>query len=313
MDNNASIESLSIEIEGTSRDAASSVNTLIESLNRLKNSLQNAINSSKNFKELKSNIGSATSRVSALKSAKATAKSSYGSINEQLMNEKLGLNIGSEDELKAVAKLKSRIVDVNGSIEKYITQNNKLVTVSKSTKDGIENVKVSVKDLAEQTQKSSGSIGKLTGFLGKGVKSLLAIAGINKSWSTLSNYVEEASAYTEAMNLYTVTMGDNAKKGLKWIKEYSDALYLDPSNVMQYMGAFNSLAKGLGVGADNSYLMSKNLTQLTYDLASFKNLDIESAFKKIQSGISGKIICLIRKGLRIVTNLIQWNSKHVMV
>lgn len=313
MDNNASIESLSIEIEGTSRDAASSVNTLIESLNRLKTSLQNTINSSKNFKDLKSNISDATSKVSTLKSTKSTAKSSYGSINDQLRNAKLGLNIGSEDELKAVAQLKSRIVDVNGSIEKYITQNNKLVTVSKRTKDGIENVKVSVKDLAEQTQESSGLMNKLTSFLGKGVKSLLAIAGVNKSWSALTNYVEEASNYAESMNLYMVTMGENAQKGLKWIKEYSDALYLDPSNVMQYMGAFNSLTKGLGVGAENSYLMSKNLTQLTYDLASFKNLDVESAFKKIQSGISGKIICLIRKGLRIVTNLIQWNSKHVMV
>ena len=53
--------------------------------------------------------------------------------------------------------------------------------------------------------------------------------------------------------------------------------------------SLNSLIKGLGVGADEAYLMSKNLTQLVYDLASFKNLDIETSFRKIQSAMSGEI------------------------
>ena len=70
-------------------------------------------------------------------------------------------------------------------------------------------------------------------------------------------------------------MGDHAQEGYDWIQKFSSALYLDPSNVMQYMGSFNSLIKGLGTGSDRAYLMSKNLTQLTYDLASFKNLSIK--------------------------------------
>lgn len=219
MDNNASIESLSIEIEGTANESVSSIQDLIKTLNSLQISLDNVIDSSKNFKELKNNLSNASS-----------------SINKM----------------------------------------NKNAAGNKTNTSRTTNNKSGIKDL-----------------IGSSAKSLLALAGINKSWSSLTRYFEEASNYAESMNLYMVTMGENAQKGLKWVKEYSDALYLDPSNVMQYMGAFNSLTKGLGVGAENSYLMSKNLTQLTYDLASFKNLDVESAFKKIQSGISGELEPLI--------------------
>jgi len=308
MDNNASIESLSIEIDGTVKDSSASIKDLINLLNDLKSSLQNTINTSKNFKELKTNLSTSSIKASNIKAPSKTKVSSstgYGNINKQLMDEKLGLNIGSEEELKKVATLKSRIVDVNSSIEKYVTQNNKLVTVSKNTKDGIEQVKVSVKDLANQTEKSSGAFSKFGSVLGKGIKSFLAIAGINKSWNSLKNYAEEASAYTESLNLFMVTMGNNAEKGLKWINKYTDALHLDPSDVMQYMGAFNSLTKGLGVGSDKAYLMSQNLTQLTYDLASFKNLSFDTSFRKLQSAISGELEPLRNVGVALSQNTLQ--------
>lgn len=231
MDNNASIESLSIEIEGTANESVSSIQDLIKTLNSLQISLDNVIDSSKNFKELKNNLSNASS-----------------SINKM----------------------------------------NKNAAGNKTNTSRTTNNKSGIKDL-----------------IGSSAKSLLALAGINKSWSSLTRYFEEASGYAESMNLYMVTMGENAQKGLKWIKEYSDALYLDPSNVMQYMGAFNSLTKGLGVGAENSYLMSKNLTQLTYDLASFKNLDVESAFKKIQSGISGELEPLRNVGIALSQATLQ--------
>ena len=308
MDNNASIESLSIEIDSTVKDSSASINELIKLLKELKTNLQDTINASKNFKELKTNLSTSSikaSNISAPGKTKVSSGTSYGNIGSQLMDEKLGLNIGSEDELKRVATLKSRIVDVNGSIEKYITQNDKLVTVSKRTKDGIEQVKVSVKDLNDQTEKGTSIFSKFGSILGKGAKSFLALAGVNASWNSLKNYAEEASAYTEALNLFMVTMGENAKKGSEWVKKYTDALHLDPSDVMQYMGSFNSLVKGLGVGSDKAYLMSQNLTQLTYDLASFKNLSFETAFRKIQSGISGELEPLRNVGVALSQATLQ--------
>jgi hypothetical protein len=57
-----------------------------------------------------------------------------------------------------------------------------------------------------------------------------------------------------------------------------------------------TLLTGFGVAADKSALMSKNLTQLGYDLSSFFNITFADAMQKLQSGISGELEPLRRLG-----------------
>lgn len=59
---------------------------------------------------------------------------------------------------------------------------------------------------------------------------------------------------------------------------------------------FNTLLSGFGSVADRSYLMSKNLTQLGYDISSFFNISVEDAMQKLQSGVSGELEPLRRLG-----------------
>ena len=47
--------------------------------------------------------------------------------------------------------------------------------------------------------------------------------------------------------------------------------------------------------------MSKNLTQLGYDLSSFFNISVEDAMQKLQSGISGELEPLRRLGYDTTT------------
>jgi hypothetical protein len=44
----------------------------------------------------------------------------------------------------------------------------------------------------------------------------------------------------------------------------------------------------MGVASDKAYIMSKNLTQLGYDLSSFVNISIDDAMLKLESGLAGK-------------------------
>ena len=57
-----------------------------------------------------------------------------------------------------------------------------------------------------------------------------------------------------------------------------------------------TLATGFGVASDKAALMSKNLTQLGYDLSAFFNISVEDAMQKLQSGIAGEIEPLRRLG-----------------
>lgn len=230
----------------------------------------------------------------------------FGTLDSQL--EKLG--VSDIDLSKPISSIKT----INSETTKYKTKTNEVVTVVKKSKDGIDSYTVSVKELNNQLNRGTSLWSAFTkGASGLLVKANILWGNIKKGVSVLDSLTKSAYDYEEVLNLFTASMGDNAKQAKDWIDTFSTALYLDPANIMQYMGSLNSLISGLGVGADKSYLMSKNLTQLAYDLSSFKNMKFDEAFTKLQSGISGKIICLVCKGLHTVTYLIQWTSKHIMV
>ena len=59
--------------------------------------------------------------------------------------------------------------------------------------------------------------------------------------------------------------------------------------MMRNMSFFNSIIKGFGLSSDAAYTMSKNLTQLSYDMTSVLKIPVEESMQKIRSGISGEL------------------------
>lgn len=287
---NTSMESLSIEIESTAKESTGSVDRLIQQLDKLRTSLQNVINESTNFSKLKSNLESVSKGVSAKASAKATSKSTpYETQLTKLTN-----GINPEEDATGYYKLRSEIMSTDSTLRTFIGRQNELVTVSRKGAGDLEKVRVSVKRLNSESATLSGVWKNVTNSFAASIAKIGALyVGLKRLASRVADFVKEAANYEESLNLFTVTLGENAEKATEWVTKFSNALYLDPASVMQYMGQFNSLTKGLGVGADKAYIMSKNLTQLTYDLASFKNLDFDTAFRKLQSAMSGEIEPLI--------------------
>ena len=106
-----------------------------------------------------------------------------------------------------------------------------------------------------------------------------------KIWSA----VEKSMDYTENMNLFTVSMGEYASEAYAYAEKVSDAMGIDTSEWIRAQGVFMTLATGFGVAGDRAYTMSQNLTQLSYDLASFYNMDVEDALLKVKSGLAGEL------------------------
>lgn len=104
----------------------------------------------------------------------------------------------------------------------------------------------------------------------------------------LVDIVQNAAGYEESINLYKLALGQYHAAGDEWAKRISDKLMLDIADIYQYTGAFFNLAKGMGVTGDAAYKMSTNLTQLTYDMASYLNISNEAAQAKIQSTMAGQ-------------------------
>ena len=104
----------------------------------------------------------------------------------------------------------------------------------------------------------------------------------------------------ESENLFEVAMGNMAGEARKWSEETSKALGLNAYNVRKNVSTYNSMLTSMGLTSNESLKMSQGLTQLSYDMASFYNLQPEEAFEKLKAGISGEAEPL--KALGILVN-----------
>ena len=109
----------------------------------------------------------------------------------------------------------------------------------------------------------------------------------------MADWFNESNEYIETVNLFNVTMGEAAPAAREFAKSVEAAMGIDSKDFMQYQGVFKNLTAGFGVAEEDANKMSQNLTQLSYDMASFFNTDVETAFDKLSSAMSGQV-----KGLR---------------
>lgn len=137
--------------------------------------------------------------------------------------------------------------------------------------------------------------GKLGGVF-QALKKTGALVGIRALRVELSKAITESNAYQENLNLFTASMGKYAKEAQEYAENVGEIMGIDPAKWMRNQGVFNTLLSGFGSVADRSYLMSKNLTQLGYDISSFFNISVEDAMQKLQSGVSGELEPLRRLG-----------------
>lgn len=106
--------------------------------------------------------------------------------------------------------------------------------------------------------------------------------------NALAKIIELSNNFIEMMNLFSVAMGQYAKGAYEYAQLVSETLGIDPAQWMEQQAALMEIIGGYGIASDKAAIMSQQLTQLGYDLASLWNTDVESAFAKIQSGITGQ-------------------------
>ena len=144
-------------------------------------------------------------------------------------------------------------------------------------------------------KKSQKSTSKINAF-GTSIKNMLKSAAFIQTMRYLGNAVNKSMEYTESLNLFNVAMGEYADEARKYAETVSEVMGIDPAEWLKAQGTFNILATGFGVAADKAAIMSKNLTQLGYDISSFYNINIQDAMLKLQSGMAGELEPLRRLG-----------------
>lgn len=126
-----------------------------------------------------------------------------------------------------------------------------------------------------------------------GFKAIRALANLGKS------AIGFGSDITEIENVVDVSFGSMADEAYKFASTAKEQFGLSELAAKQYSGTMMAMMKSSGVAQDAASKMSISLAGLAGDIASFYNIDTDTAFQKIRSGISGEIEPLRQLGINL--------------
>ena len=154
-------------------------------------------------------------------------------------------------------------------IQKLIAENEKLTSSNKKVSTSFADLWLKVKSTSNLIKRSIQGIGK---------------------------FVSKTSEYYETINRFSVSMGKFAKEAGEYADKVSQVMGIDPAEWMSSQATFMTLATGFGIVSDRAATMSKQLTQLGYDISSFHDVSVEDAMAKLESGLAGELEPLRRIG-----------------
>ena len=194
-------------------------------------------------------------------------------------------------------------------IDKFTQQMKELAAAMKPFADEMQKVSNGfsafpsrIQRLIRSTEQYNNTVRRATnstsawGKVANGLKFGTMIYGLSRLASMIGTAITKSNEYQENLNLFTVAMGEYAQEAFDYGQAVSEVLGIDLSDWIRNQGVFNTLLTGFGDTAERAALMSKNLTQLGYDLSSFFNISVEDVMQKLQSGISGELEPLRRLG-----------------
>lgn len=302
------IDTLQIQIEASSSDAAQKISQLATALSGLKAVAKGGAGLTTTTKQLQA-LSSAAKLINST-NLDATKLKEFSEAMNSLANiqKATGLNstINSLRKLPEISEslkqldmktFAEQIRQVTSAIQPLATEMQKVASGFAAFPERIQKfISSSTQVVASNTQTS-----KSFGILGTGISSSYAkfgilLIGFRRIASVMASWVTEANDYIENINLFNVSMGKYAEEAQNYAQKVADVMGIDPSEWMRNQAIFQTLLTGFGVVSDRATIMSKNLTQLGYDISSFFNITYEDAMQKLQSGISGELEPLRRLG-----------------
>lgn len=149
-------------------------------------------------------------------------------------------------------------------------------------------------NLNSATASIKNMIGAMIGF--RGVQGLV---NLGKQVLTLGANMTEIDHIVESV------FGDMAQYVDAWSKEAISKFGIAEHSAKQYAGTMSSMFQASGVGYRDAGKMGMDLTELAGDLSAFYNIDTETAFNKIRSGMAGMVRPLRDLGIDLTAATLQ--------
>lgn len=313
-------------------DVSSGVNRFVNSMARLANSGEYIANVSaelpglgrnlKSIVESFTSVGDISEPVNRLVQSIAQLASSGNKIGQT--SSQLG-TLAKEvlsffDVMKTAPKISDNTIRMTEALAKLANSGGKVNSATNSISSAFSKLSSATSNLGNIVSKTSSIIGTgVKGIIGwfqrlgnssSGIKTasfnlgnLLKTAIGFKAIRGLANLGKSAigfgSAITEIENVVDVSFGSMADEAYKFASTAKEQFGLSELAAKQYSGTMMAMMKSSGVAQDAASKMSISLAGLAGDIASFYNIDTDTAFQKIRSGISGEIEPLRQLGINL--------------
>ncbi len=140
---------------------------------------------------------------------------------------------------------------------------------------GAKAVQADLNKLSSSLKNQGQSIMRLGGVLAASVTAPLAIA------------IRAGSQMQETMGKFNTVFGDAAGEVQAWGETTAAAMGISEQSMMSMLSGMQDLLVPMGVLPDNATNMSKTLSGLAVDLASFNNMSPEKAFEDLMAAMTG--------------------------
>lgn len=196
---------------------------------------------------------------------------------------------------------------------------------SEKASKGMQQLDTNLKKTSKTAAKANTNFFRMRAILALIVGLSVAAFGALKKW------FDSASDYAEAAHLYYTTLASSIRDvaeeeknvtlhgrdlfggvtsqsvqvtqavadAEEELREFGDAMLLDPTPLRRTFATFYEMANAAGVLYTDAIKLSQGLTQLTYDLSSLWDVDFEDTANRLQGALSGVSTSVRRYGIDV--------------
>lgn len=184
---------------------------------------------------------------------------------------------------------------------------------SKADGSIVIDTRVDTKGMERGTSQIEGMFSKTIQAAKKVGAAIAAAFAIKQIIAFSKACIDLGSDLEEVQNVVDVTFGEMSGVIEKFSHDAITQFGLSELSAKQYTSTMGAMLKSMGFTGDAVTEMSIKMAELTGDMASFYNLDTDTAFQKIRSGISGETEPLKQLGINMSeVNLEQFRMSQGM-
>ena len=123
-----------------------------------------------------------------------------------------------------------------------------------------------------------------------------------KFFDLFNKGIDNINKYSETLNMFHLVMGDLTTQADKFQNTMAEAFGNNTADQLEFQSYFQSLTESMGLQEKYAYIISENMSKLTYDLSSLFDKEQKDVATALRAGLVGQTKPVRNFGMDITEN-----------